>query len=156
LKICFITSSSKLPSSYQNIIDDYCKKISFWIPAEFSCLDTKVGDRSNKEKKIKAEEEKFLKFIKPDDFVVLFDERGTQLDSKDFAKKIENIFSGGKKRLVFIIGGAFGVGDLVKKRSNMTISFSKMVFNHHIAVSVAVEQMYRAMTILHNVQYHNE
>lgn len=134
----------------------YTEKISHFINFEIKDLGSVKSSRENPENKVKAESEKLLKYFKPDDFIVLFDERGETPDSIQFAKKIEKIMNSGKKRTVFIIGGAYGVGQDVRSRANLTISLSTMVLSHLVAEVVALEQIYRAFTILKNLPYHNK
>lgn len=69
---------------------------------------------------------------------------------------IEQIQNSGKKRSVFVIGGAFGVDETVKARAQKTICLSSMVLNHLVAKVVVLEQIYRSFTILGHLPYHNE
>lgn len=135
--------------------DLYTKKISAFFPFEIKEIKPKRAGRDQKEVKLKEESELILKELKVDDFVVLFDERGKSLDSVQFAKEFERNLSTGKKRIVFVIGGAFGVGDEVRSRAQSQVSLSKMVLNHLVAQTVALEQIYRALTIQKNIPYHN-
>ena len=105
----------------------YSKKISAFIKFEHIHLTPSKNARSESEKKIKEDSDLLLGQIKHDDFVLLFDEGGKETASENFSKQIENTLAGGKKRLVFIIGGAFGVSKQLKERANLTISLSPMV-----------------------------
>jgi 23S rRNA (pseudouridine1915-N3)-methyltransferase len=96
-----------------------------------------------------------LSVLAKDDFIVLFDERGKTFNSIEFSKKVENILSSSKRRGVFIIGGAYGVSDEVRARAQLVVTLSPMVMNHLLAQTVALEQIYRAFTILKNTPYHN-
>jgi 23S rRNA (pseudouridine1915-N3)-methyltransferase len=134
----------------------YLEKISHYIKCELIAVKSPTTGRDQSERKLQAEEENLLKAIKPEDFVVLLDERGKQLDSLDFSKFVmQEIESGQRGRVVFVIGGAFGVGDDVRKRANKTISLSKLVFAHTMAHAVLLEQIYRAFAIAKNHPYHN-
>ena len=62
---------------------------------------------------------------------------------------------GSQKRLIFLIGGAYGIADSVYKRANEKISFSKMTFSHQMIRLFFLEQLYRANSILKNEPYHN-
>lgn len=97
-----------------------------------------------------------LKQVKDGDTVFLLDERGKSYGSPEFAALIDKEQQEGTKRLVLIIGGAFGVSEEVKKRANITLSLSKMVFPHMLVRLILVEQIYRAMTILEGGKYHHE
>lgn len=137
------------------VCEIYKKKISHFIPFEIITLKAKKSARDDSEFKKNEESEILLKNIGADDFVVLFDERGLSLDSLKFSKKIENILASSKKRAVFIIGGAYGVNENVRARSNLQVSLSPLVLNHLMAQAVSLEQTYRAFTIIKKMPYHN-
>lgn len=133
----------------------YTQKISHFNPFEIQTLKPKKSSRDEAAQKKKEESDLILSSLSSDDFVVLFDERGKSFNSIEFSKKIENILSSSKKRAVFIIGGAYGVSDEVRSRAQLVVTLSPMVMNHLLAQTVALEQIYRAFTILRNLPYHN-
>lgn len=133
----------------------YSKKINPFMPFEVISLKSAKNDRDDAQAKKKHETAELLRKISSDDFVILFDEKGKDCDSLQFAKQIEAAQMSGKKRLVFIIGGAFGVSEEIKARAQVKLSFSKMVMNHLVAETVALEQIYRAFTIIKRIPYHN-
>jgi 23S rRNA (pseudouridine1915-N3)-methyltransferase len=102
------------------------------------------------------EAEQLLKKLKSDDYLVLLDERGKQHSSVEFARFIEKRFMGGHKRLIFLIGGAFGASEGLKQRANLQLSISRMTFSHQLIRLLFLEQLYRGMTIIRNEPYHNE
>lgn len=134
----------------------YLEKINHFIKFEITNLKTDNLSRSQKEVRLQKEAETILKFLKEDDYLVLFDERGKSFNSIEFSKQINSILNTGKKRVVFLIGGAFGVSEEIKSRAQLKVSFSSMVFNHLVAEVVALEQIYRAFTIIKNLPYHNQ
>src|SRR5438046_1480657 len=93
------------------------------------------------EKKRSLETEKILRVLKADDLVILCDERGKSWNSIEFAKRIENILGGGKKRLVIVVGGAFGVEDELKKRADLNLSLSGFTMTHQLALAMICEQV---------------
>ena len=133
----------------------YNKKIKPFVDFEIIHLKTLKQDRDNPEQKKKFEEQSILEKITKDDFVILFDEKGKKLNSNDFAHQIQKINESGKKRGVFVIGGAYGVSDEIKNRAQIKISLSDLVMNHLVAEVVVFEQFYRALTILNRIPYHN-
>ncbi len=134
----------------------YTQKIAYFNPFEIQSLKPKKGSRDEAAKKKKEESELILSVLSKDDYVILFDERGRSLNSIEFSKKIESTISSAKKRAVFIIGGAYGVSDEVRARAQLMVMLSPMVMNHLLAQTVALEQIYRAFTILKNLPYHND
>ena len=132
------------------------KRISGFMPFEEIVL--KSSRRSGTDGQLKRQEESdtLLKQLKSDDYVVLFDETGDAPNSRAFSKQLSSWLNGGKKRIVFVIGGAFGASDELKSRAQKKISLSPMTLNHHLARLVALEQIYRGFAILNNHPYHND
>ena len=126
-------------------IEEYHKRIKkFDVEWLFSSA-------SNKD----AEAVAILKALKDSDFVVLLDERGKDIDTPGLAKLLDTHLGQGTKRLVFIIGGAFGVGEEVKARANATYKLSSLVFPHMLVRLILTEQLYRAQSILDGGKYHH-
>ncbi len=88
--------------------------------------------------------------------MVLLDEQGKGLTSKAFSKELVQWVESGKKRVVFVIGGSYGVSDAVKTRANIKLKLSDFVLNHWVAQIVLTEQIYRALAIWRNLPYHND
>lgn len=108
------------------------------------------------ENQLKEKEgELILKKLEDGDFVVLMDERGKQYDSIAFAQTLEQWQHQSYKRIVFIIGGAYGFSEAVYARANSKISLSKMTFSHQMIRLFYIEQIYRAFAILNNQPYHH-
>ena len=106
---------------------------------------------------LKAKEgDLILNKLQKDDFLILLDENGKHLSSIEFSKFIEQQQMNATKRIVFMIGGAFGFSDAVYARANQKLSLSKMTFSHQMIRVFFVEQLYRAFTILKGEKYHNE
>ena len=102
----------------------------------------------------RAESLSVLAYVKDSDFVVLCDERGQQLDSVAFAERYDE-WLGQYQRVVWVIGGAYGVDAPLLRRANATIALSKLVFPHQLARLILVEQLYRARMISKNHPYHH-
>lgn len=136
--------------------DEYVRKISAFFPVTVDDLKPRKAARDDADFKRKTDSETLLASLKADDHVILFDERGKAVDSRGFAKIVENALGSSKKRTVFLIGGAYGVTDEVKKRAQVSVSLSPLTFNHLLAKTVALEQIYRALTILRGLPYHND
>ena len=87
---------------------------------------------------------------------VLLDEKGKSFSSIDFSNLLNQKLLDSTKKLVFVIGGAFGFSEEVYKRANSKISLSKMTFSHQMIRLIFKEQLYRAFTILKGEKYHHE
>lgn len=101
------------------------------------------------------ESEKILSHLKKEDYVVLLDEKGRDLKSEDFAELVENRMVDSVRRMVFIIGGAYGVSDNIFKRANYVWKLSSLVFPHMLVRVIVLEQLYRALTIIKGEKYHH-
>ncbi|HVZ75787.1 MAG TPA: 23S rRNA (pseudouridine(1915)-N(3))-methyltransferase RlmH [Candidatus Paceibacterota bacterium] len=101
------------------------------------------------------EGEAIVKLIKDSDKVVLLDERGKDSTTPAFSAMIGRHMQEGTKRLVFVIGGAFGVADSVRERADMTLKLSSLVFPHMLVRLILMEQLYRAASILEGGKYHH-
>jgi 23S rRNA (pseudouridine1915-N3)-methyltransferase len=133
----------------------YKKKIGPFAAFDVVHLKTMKADREDAGLKKKFESKQLLEKITNDDYVILLDEKGRKLNSPDFAKAVSTAMESGKKRGVFIIGGAFGVSEEVKARAQKSICLSDMTMNHLVAEVMLLEQFYRAHTILNRIPYHN-
>lgn len=155
MKFVLLTVKSSKPAWVKEALAEYLQKIDPLQKIEMLEVSGTTSARENSEKKKKNESEALLSAIKADDFVWLFDERGQNLDSVAFSKKLNQSLISGKKRLVVIIGGAFGVGPEVRDRAQLTLSLAPFVMNHWIAQIVCLEQIYRGLSILKGLPYHN-
>ena len=118
-----------------------------WLIIAHSAFE---ADRARQE-----ESERILSRLRDDDFVVLLDERGKNIDSPALSRLYEDELSHGK-RIVVIIGGAYGVDDRIHQRADMVWSLSKLVFPHQLVRLMLVEQIYRAQEIARGGAYHHE
>jgi 23S rRNA (pseudouridine1915-N3)-methyltransferase len=104
----------------------------------------------------RGESEALLRQLAPEDIVILLDEHGTEMSSVKFSAFLNKQFLSGQKHLVFIAGGAYGFDDLLRKRAGLQLSLSRMTFPHQLVRLIFTEQLYRALTILRNENYHHE
>ncbi|MCC6385689.1 MAG: 23S rRNA (pseudouridine(1915)-N(3))-methyltransferase RlmH [Bacteroidia bacterium] len=103
-----------------------------------------------------AEEQKlFEKYIRENDLVILLDEKGKQMNSKHFAGYLQSLLNRGKKRIVFVTGGAYGFSSGMRAKAFDTISLSSLTFSHQLVRLVFSEQLFRAFNILHGGKYHH-
>jgi 23S rRNA (pseudouridine1915-N3)-methyltransferase len=106
-------------------------------------------------KKIKATEgEKILAKISPDDYIVGLAIEGRQKSSTALSEFFNHHMTYDGRDLVFIIGGSNGLSDVVLKRANLLLSFSKMTFPHQLMRLILLEQIYRSYKIIRNEPYH--
>ncbi len=134
----------------------YQKRVKHYLPFDWTILPDLKKSKQWSEEQIKiAESEILLKKIPDDGIVILLDVKGKQLNSEDFSTFINHNMISGAKKLIFIIGGAYGFSKEMYKRANFKISLSKMTFSHQLVRVLFLEQLYRAMTILKGEPYHH-
>jgi 23S rRNA (pseudouridine1915-N3)-methyltransferase len=95
-------------------------------------------------------------FISAQSWVVVLDERGTQWSSREFAGRLAEWLRQRSSGICFVIGGADGVGDTLRARSNVLLSFGRMTIAHQLMRVVLAEQLYRAVSIIQGTPYHRE
>ena len=93
--------------------------------------------------------------LQPDDTLVLLDEKGRAFHSVELANWVQKQLNAPGRRLIFLIGGAYGFTPELYTRANAQISLSRLTFSHQMVRLFFLEQLYRAMTILRNEPYHN-
>ncbi len=133
----------------------YVEKLNHFHKFEIKNLKSPKNSRDNSEKKREQDSLLILKELTNDDFVILFDENGKVFSSLGFSKNLQQVLNSGKKRIVFVIGGSYGVSAQLQERAQLKMSLSSLTMNHLVAQVVAVEQIYRAFTILNHLPYHN-
>ena len=103
---------------------------------------------------IDEEGKKILEQMPKDSFVFVLDVAGTAITSENFAKKISDLNLRGVSNITFVIGGAFGLSEEVKKIADFKMSLSEMTFTHQMARLILLEQIYRAFKINRGEPYH--
>ena len=141
----------------QDGIEIYTKRISYYVPFEFKVLpDIKTTKSLTIDKQKELEGKQYLSFIQPGDVVVLLDEKGKEMTSREFSVYLDKKMVTVAKNLIFVIGGPYGFSQEMYNRANEKLSLSKMTFSHEMIRLFFVEQIYRAMTILKGEPYHHD
>lgn len=156
MKFLLLTCATAHEEWAQIAVEKYREKIQPFVSFDVKNLKSRGQARSESNLKNKLDSDQILSEIEDNDFVVLFDERGQQLSSLLFSKKLNSILQSGKKRVVWVIGGSFGVDERVRQRAQLTLSLSPFILNHLVAQTVVLEQIFRGFSILKNLPYHNE
>lgn len=143
MKIKIIAAGQLKQGPEKALFDEYTKRIfgSFKV-IEIAIRQDQVIPASS-----------YLKSIDKDDYIILLDEKGENISSRDFAKKIQSLEG---KNLCFIIGGADGIPQEIKSLSKLSISFGKLTWPHLMVRAMLAEQLYRAQQININHPYHRD
>lgn len=139
-------------------IDEYSKRLTPFCKLETIAInEEKMPEDPTpalKEQVLEKETQRLIAIIPENSYVILLDVVGKQLSSPELAAKIDALTLAGKSHLTFVIGGAFGYTDALRKRADFAISFSKMTFTHQMIRLLLVEQIYRAFKISRGEKYH--
>ena len=128
-------------------VSEYLKRIKIYAKIEVKeILECKTVEEEGK---------KLLAQVPQESYVIVLDVGGEELNSEEFAKKLNELTLRGKSNITFIIGGAFGISEEVRNVANFRLSLSKMTFTHQMARFLIVEQIYRAFKINRGENYHH-
>jgi len=134
-------------------IAEYNKRLSAFVNLEVMELQDESLKNSGNPTLVKEKEAvTILKRISKEDYVILLDEKGDAKTSLEFADFLINLSD--SRNVVFVIGGVFGVPPSMFNRANSCLALSRFTFTHRMARLILVEQIYRAMMIKANRNYH--
>jgi 23S rRNA (pseudouridine1915-N3)-methyltransferase len=138
-------------------VEAFTERINKYFKAEWNIIPVpkNAGMLSEMDLKKRAGET-ILEWLGKDDYLVALDERGKQFSSEKLAKFIQARANESIKKIVFVIGGAFGLDDMVLIRANYKWSLSELTFPHQLVRLIVAEQIYRACTIIKNEKYHHK
>lgn len=157
MKIVFTVIGKTSEPFIREGIQLFAGRLKHYISLEYAELsDVKGRGKLSPHALKEAEAEVFLKFFQPGDAIVLLDEKGKEYHSRGFAAQIQKWMNAGPKRLVFVVGGAFGFSERLHTAAQSKLSMSKMTTSHQLIRVVFLEQLYRGMTLLNNEPYHND
>ncbi len=145
MKIQIISVGKKHDKNFTDVIAEYEKRLGkgfvSWV----------FITHSDKEK----ESKEILKSLKDKPFILL-DEKGKNISTKDIAEFFDKNKMEGNRDIVFVIGGAYGVSEEVKKSATYIWSLGGLIFPHMLVRVILVEQLYRAFSIINGGKYHHE
>ncbi len=157
MKITLITVGKTTTPYITRAIDEYASRINRYMKFETAVIPDIKGTRSLSPEVQKEREGKaILSLLQPGDAVVLLDERGRELTSRQLAESIDTRAIRGVKRLVYIIGGPYGFSPELYSAVGDRLSLSRMTFTHEMIRLFFTEQLYRAMTIIRGEPYHHD
>ncbi len=102
------------------------------------------------------EAEQMLAVFRPDDLIILLDDKGKEYTTMQFSAFLSEKMMSSKKRILFVIGGAWGFDEKIYSRADHKMSLSKLTFSHQLVRLLFAEQLYRALTVIAGDPYHHE
>jgi 23S rRNA (pseudouridine1915-N3)-methyltransferase len=156
MKIHFWSVGKKHEPYVKAGIEDFTGRISKYYPVLWTIIPVPKNAGMLSEMDLKKKEgETILEWLDSGDYLVALDERGKSFSSEGLAKFMQARANESVKKLVFLIGGAYGIDDAVLKRANHKWSLSDLTFPHQLVRLILAEQVYRACTIIRNEKYHH-
>lgn len=153
-----IVCLGKLKEQYwQEAEREYLKRLQTFAKVQIieikeESFDEKIPATIVKEKEAQKIKDALSKI--KGDFLFVLDENGKQFSSLDFSKKLSGLGLEGNNSFTFVIGGPLGFHESILKIANLKLSFSSFTFTHQMVRVFLLEQIYRAMMICSNRQYH--
>jgi len=109
---------------------------------------------AEKAQTLRKEGERLLALVPDGSRLYVLDVHGEELSSEELAGELAELGLQGKSNITFLIGGAFGLSEEVRKAADKRLSFSRMTFTHQMVRLLLVEQIYRAFKINRGEKYH--
>jgi len=154
--LCLFLVGETDDAELSGAIDRYVSRLKHYCSLEIEVLKIPKQFKKLGQNELKSAEGKLiLESLTVQDYLVLLDERGTEFTSIAFSEKLQKWLNGGLRRIVFLIGGAFGFSDDVYQRADFKLGLSKMTLTHQMVRLFFTEQLYRGFTILKNEKYHH-
>ena len=156
MKIAIWTIGKSHESFVKQGIEEYTKRLTKYFPTEWQIIPVPKNATLLSEAEMKQKEAAvILQLLKDDDYLVALDEYGKELTSETLSQFIQQRASTGSKRVVFLIGGAYGLDAELLQKAKFKWSLSQLTFPHQLVRLILAEQLYRACTILRNEKYHH-
>jgi 23S rRNA (pseudouridine1915-N3)-methyltransferase len=137
-------------------VEDFTKRIARYNPVEWKIISAPRNAAVLSQADLKKKEaDTVLELLQKDDCLVALDEHGKPWNSQELAQFMQSRANDSVRNLVFLIGGAYGLGDALLKRADHRWSLSPLTFPHQLVRLLLAEQLYRACTIQRNEKYHH-
>jgi len=155
MQIELLCPEIKKLSMAKEAVDRFLPRLKKFTPANLQ--EYKPEKNGDAVYKVLKDSEEILKRIDEKDFLIALDEKGKKFTTRDFASKVESVqLEAAHRKIVFLIGGPYGLSDDIRRRADLTVSLSPMTFNSEIAIVVLVEQVYRLYSVIAGHPYHND
>jgi len=136
-------------------INIYLKKISNYVKVNSLEIKSSQYGSFEKDRCRKQETIKMLKNMNPGEINIFLDEKGKRETSIGFSHWFEKQLQIGKNQINFFVGGAYGIDKSLLPKGVHILSLSDMTFTHQMVRLILLEQIYRALTIIHREPYHH-
>ena len=157
MKLLILFTGRTTGTVYPALINEYVQRLAHYVPTQLEELPDLRNTRNlTPEQQKEQEGSAVFDRLQPGDVLVLLDERGREMTSREFSGWMEQKLQTVPKRLVLLVGGPYGFSDRIYKAAQQQVSLSRMTFSHQMVRLFLVEQLYRAFTIIRGEPYHHD
>lgn len=139
-------------------VEEFAKRLKPFCKLEILTINEEKmpeePSEATKQQVLERETQRLLAQVPAHSYVIVLDVTGQQLSSPELAARMDALALQGVSHLTFVIGGAFGFTDALRRRADLRLSFSKLTFTHQMIRLLLVEQIYRAFKISRGEKYH--
>lgn len=158
MKITILAVGKVKERFYREAIEEFVKRLGRYCKLEIiEVADEKTPDGASEalERQIVEKEgARLSKYLKEDAWVCALAIEGKMMDSVEFSARLEQLGISGISHMQFVIGGSLGLAEVILRRADLKLSFSKMTFPHQLMRVVLLEQIYRGYRIMMKEPYH--
>tara|TARA_R110000782_G_scaffold43189_1_gene97576 strand:+ start:48 stop:518 length:471 start_codon:yes stop_codon:yes gene_type:complete len=156
MRIDLIAVGKRMPAWIETAVKEYSKRLPKNIQFKIIEITPPIRGKNNIAENFKQQEQKKIETtLSPDSIIICLDEKGKSISSQQLADQLQT-WNDEQQHVSIIIGGADGLSDELKEKSNQMWSLSKMTLPHGLVRVMLAEQLYRAWTITQNHPYHRE
>ena len=153
MKLRFVWVGKTKSPPIRSLLDDYLGRLSKFAPVSVTVAREGLNSAADPARAVQMEGQQLLARIREDSVVVVLDERGRQMSSRELADYLDKQMQSGVKQITFVVGGHAGVHVSVRERATLQMSLGRMTLTHEMARVLLTEQVYRAFTMIHNLPY---
>ena len=155
MRVRVIAIGTRMPTWVRNACDEYLRRLRGGLAVALTEIEPATRRAGGAGQAVAREGERLLAALLPSDHVIVLDERGRELTTRELAGWLGSRMQQGED-LAFLIGGPDGLAAEVRSRSDLTLALSRLTLPHALARVLLCEQLYRAHCILANHPYHRD
>lgn len=154
MRITIIAAGRLKERFWSQAVDEYLKRLSPYADVRVIEVPDRDPARGGEERALAEEGAAILKVLPDGAHVIVLAIGGKQLDSEQFAERMERLAVDGRSSVAFVVGGSVGLSDEVLRAADERLSLGPMTLPHNLARVVLVEQLYRSFKIRRGEPYH--
>jgi len=155
MRVRVIAIGTRMPTWVRSACDEYLRRLRGGLAVALTEIEPATRRAGGAGQAVAREGERLLAALLPSDHVIVLDEHGRELTTRELAGWLGSRMQQGED-LAFLIGGPDGLAAGVRSRSDLTLALSRLTLPHALARVLLCEQLYRAHCILANHPYHRD